>query len=168
MYSFACLSWERLKGGLPLGKLGRYNFPKRSSVYLWICSNCTDYTSVHHCTVSIYWNAHLLVLGMWPQNNEKTWSGELFSFRNKKNNKTTKATKQYFEVIHFIIVAYEGASNRAVANGLHLSCLARSFILDSLFFLFLPLALPFWYWGLQLCSWTAVHYFTDPSFSRVT
>lgn len=59
--------------------------------------------------------------------------------------KKKKATKQYFEVIYCIIVAYEGASNRAVANSLHLSCLATGFILNSLFFLFLALALPFWY-----------------------
>lgn len=55
--------------------------------------------------------------------------------KKKKGNKT----------VFCIIVAYEGASNRAVANSLHLSCLATGFILNSLFFLFLALALPFWY-----------------------
>lgn len=60
------------------------------------------------------------------------------------------------------------ACNRAVASALLLSCLARDFLLSPFFFLFLPLALSFWYWCLQLCSWTAVHNSTHPSFSRAT
>lgn len=75
---------------------------------------------------------------------------------------------RFFQVIHFIVVADERASNRAVVNALGLSCWAKDFLLSPFFFLFLPLALSFWYWCLQLCSWTAVHNSTDPSFSRVT
>lgn len=51
----------------------------------------------------------------------------------------------FSQVIHFIVVADERASNRAVANALRLSRLARDFLLSPFFPFFLPLALSFWY-----------------------
>lgn len=98
----------------------------------------------------------------------EAWVWSFFFFIQSLKRKLWVFKEGFFQVIHFIVVADERASNRAVANVLRLSCLARDFLLSPFFFLFLPLALSFWYWCLQLHSWTAVHNSTDPSFSRVT
>lgn len=74
----------------------------------------------------------------------RVWVESCF-FYSELKKKRPFFRKVFFQVIHFIIVADEGASNRAVANALHLSCLARDFLLSSFFFLSLPLALTFWY-----------------------
>jgi len=81
---------------------------------------------------------------------QRVWVGSgwvffIHSLKKKKKKKKRHRLERFFQVIHFIIVVDEGASNRAVANALHLSCLARDFLLSSFFFPFLPLTLPFWY-----------------------
>ena len=61
--------------------------------------------------------------------------GELFFFIQSLKKKGI-FLERFFQVIHLIIVADEGVGNRAVANALHLSCLARDLLLSFFFFPF--------------------------------
>lgn len=141
------------KGGITTWRTGGcHSFPGILCAFVHMQQfNCTGSTSVSLCTdlwLLICRYAHLLPLGIWPlnkQENMKHGCGGVFFFIQSLKRKLWVFQEGFFQVIHFIVVADERASNRAVANALSLSCLARDFLLSLFFFLSLPLALPFWY-----------------------